>query len=385
MMARATLDGGIEEVLTPEQKLSQFQEVVTASGGTPTETVTAQTFGAEYPTALIYDQYGNPKTVFTSGPNAGRTAEGELVIQGEAPAGGGIAGQGGGTSTGGGGNTQMEDAYQRLYDEFTKLGLGSLVADSKALLMNATNISAMPSALRETQAYKVRFSANDARIKAGLSALSPAEYLAKENAYQNLMRNYGLPTSYYTPGTYGKQEGFDKLIANDVSSTELEDRILTAQDRVLNAPPGVLESIKAYYPEITNADMLAYTLNPENALSSIKRKVTTAEIGGAAAMAKQALGKTQASALQAAGVTSALAQQGFMNTAQQQQLTKTLPGDVSGAVTQEELVNAQFNVDPLALAKTRKVAGTRAAEYQGGGQYVTGQAGVTGIGSAPQV
>lgn len=382
-MARQALDGGSATVLTPEEKLTQFQEVVTTAGGTPTETVTAQTFGAEYPTARIYDRNGTLKTVFTSGPNAGRTAEGELVIQGEAPVGGGIAGQGGGdqvpTDAG------MQDAYQRLYDEFNKIGLGALVAEGKELLMSATNPAAMPSALRETKAYKTRFSANDARIKAGLSALSPAEYLAKENAYQNLMRNYGLPTSYYTPGTYGKQEGFDKLIANDVSATELENRILVAQDRVLNAPPGVLESIKTYYPEITNADILAYTLNPENALSSIQRKVTTAEIGGAALAGKQKLGFEQAQKLEQAGITGAEAQTGFMNTAQQQQLTQKLPGDVSGAVTQEELVNAQFNLSPEALAKTRKVAGTRAAEYQGGGQYVTSQAGVTGIGAAPQV
>lgn len=381
-MARATLDGGSDAVLTPEQKLNQFQEVVTTAGGTPTESVTTQTFGAEYPTAKIYDRYGNLQTVFTSGPNAGRTAEGELVIQGEAPVGGGIAGQGGGNVPA---NTGMQDAYQRLYDEFNKIGLGALVADGKALLMNATNPAAMPMALRESSAYKTRFAANDARIKAGLTALSPAEYLAKENQYQNIMRNYGLPASYYATGTYGKQEGFEKLIANDVSALELEDRILTAQDRVLNAPPTVLESLKVYYPEITNADILAYTINPENALSAIKRKVTTAEIGGAALAAKQNLGFGQATALQQAGITGDVAKTGFLNTAAQQQFTQNLPGDVSGAVTQEELVNAQFGMSPEALAKTRKVAATRAAEYQGGGQYVTSQAGVTGIGAAPQV
>jgi len=177
---------------------------------------------------------------------------------------------------------EMQDAYQRLYDEFNAIGLGALVENGKDLLMKATSVSAMPDALRNTQSYKDRFSANDARIKAGLSALSPAAYLAKEDAYQNLMRNYGLPASYYTPGLYGKQEGFDKLLAADVSAVELEDRIATAQQRVLNANPEVTTALKQFYPDITNADILAYSLDPKNAIQNIKRKVTAAEIGGAA-------------------------------------------------------------------------------------------------------
>jgi hypothetical protein len=200
----------------------------------------------------------------------------------------------------------MSDAYQRLFDEFSALGLGALVEDGKDLLMKATSISQMPEALRNTKAYMTRFSANDARIKAGLSALSPAEYLAKEDAYQNLMRNYGLPASYYTPGLYGKQEGFDTLLANDVSAVELEDRISTAQQRVLNANPEVTAALRQFYPDITNGDILAYSLNPKNGLKDIQRKVTAAEIGGAAMTPKDASGKqilstSQARAMQLAG------------------------------------------------------------------------------------
>lgn len=193
-----------------------------------------------------------------------------------------IAGDSGG---GGGGEDSSEkaDAYQRLFDEFNAIGLGALVADAKDLLMKATSISAMPDALRNTSAYQTRFSANADRIKAGLKALSPAEYLAKEDAYQNVMRQYGLPKSYYTTGQYGKQEGFDKLLANDVSAVELEDRIATAQQRVLNSNPEVLKAIKDFYGDsVTNGDILAYALDPSKAIQDIKKKVATAEIQSAA-------------------------------------------------------------------------------------------------------
>lgn len=180
-------------------------------------------------------------------------------------------------------DTEREDAYQKLYDEFNAIGLGALVADAKDLIMKATSIANMPDALRSSQAYRTRFSANDSRIAKGLSALSPAQYLAKEDAYQNLMRNYGLPASYYTVGQYGKQEGFDKLLANDVSAVELEDRISTAQKRVLNANPEVLNAIKSFYGDsVTNGDILGYVLDPTKGLADIKKKVTAAEIQGAA-------------------------------------------------------------------------------------------------------
>jgi hypothetical protein len=109
----------------------------------------------------------------------------------------------------------------------------------------------------------------------------------------------------------GRQEGFEKFLANDVSAAELEDRVLTAQSRVMNANPEVLASLKQFYPGISNGDILAYTLDPEKALTDIKRKVTAAEIGGAAMQAGLQAGVTRAEELGAAGVTKQQAQQGF--------------------------------------------------------------------------
>lgn len=130
---------------------------------------------------------------------------------------------------------------------------------------------------------------------------------------------------------------------------------------------------------------MAFVLAPEIATPVIEQKAKAIQIGGAAFQASQKIAGEQAMQLAAAGVTGAQAQQGFGNIAQQQQLTQALPGDISGSVTNEELINAQFGMSPEALAKARKVAGTRAAEFQQGGQFVAGQGGVTGLGSAPQV
>ena len=210
-----------------------------------------------------------------------------------------------------------QSAYDILYNEFSKYGLGALVEDVKYLLQSNVSPSQFALELQNTKAYKQRFSANEDRIKAGLSALTPKEYIDLEDQYQNIMRNYGLPATYYTKDTTGKQSGFDKFIAGDVSAPELEDRILTAQERVLKSNPEVLTALKTFYGDsITNGDILAYALDPSKALTDIKRKVTAAEIGGAAlAQNLQAQGTT-AEALAAQGITKAQAQQGYTNVAE---------------------------------------------------------------------
>jgi len=206
---------------------------------------------------------------------------------------------------------ERQSAYDLLLQQFNQYGLGSLVEPLKGLITSGASPAEFTIKLRDTDAYKKRFAANAARVQKGLSAISEAEYLGLEDQYQSIMRNYGLPESYYARGEMGTQEGFNKFIANDVSAAELEDRVMTAQNRVINANPEVLASLRAFYPDINNADILAYTLDPTKGLDAIKRKVTAAEIGGAATQAGLKTGVTRAEELTAAGITKQQAQQGF--------------------------------------------------------------------------
>ena len=211
---------------------------------------------------------------------------------------------------------ERQSAYDLLYSQFKQYGLETLVEPLKGLITGGASPSEFTIKLRETPAYQKRFAANAQRIQKGLTAVSEAEYLSLEDQYQNIMRNYGLPPEYYTRGDMGVQEGFNKFIANDVSAKELEDRVLTAQQRVLNSNPEVLASLKAFYPDITNGDILAYTLDPTKGLTDIKRKVTAAEIGGAATQAGLGLTGMRAAELGAAGITKEEAQKGFQTVAE---------------------------------------------------------------------
>ena len=211
---------------------------------------------------------------------------------------------------------ERQSAYDLLYSQFNQYGLGGLVEEVKGLITQNVPASELAIRLTQTPAYQQRFSANQARIASGLRALTPAEYIGLEDQYQNIMRNYGLPASYYMKDSTGKQPGFDKFLAGDVSAAELEDRIMTAQNRVINANPEVANALKQFYPDITNGDILAYTLDPTQGLEAIKRKVTAAEIGGAAMAQGLGTSASRAEELARYGVTKQQAQQGFEAVAQ---------------------------------------------------------------------
>ena len=209
-----------------------------------------------------------------------------------------------------------KSAYDLLLSEFDKYGLGALVTPLKSLIEEGVSPSEFTLRLRETDAYKKRFAANAQRVAKGLRALSEAEYIGTEDQYQDVMRRYGMPESYYTKGEMGIQSGFEKFLAGDVSAVELEDRIQTAQNRVVNSNPEVAKALKEFYPGISNGDILAYVLDPTNAIEQIKRKVTAAEIGGAAIQSGLKTGMTRAEELAAAGITKQQAQQGFQTIAE---------------------------------------------------------------------
>lgn len=203
-----------------------------------------------------------------------------------------------------------QSAYDLLYEQFNKYGLGALVNDIKGLIMSGAPKSEYTMRLRESDTYKKRFAGNAARVAKGLQALDEATYVDMEDQYQNVMRNYGLPADYWQKDSLGTQKGFIDLIANDVSATELEKRVLTAQDFMDKGPKAYVDAIKKFYPEIDRGDLLAYVLDPNNALPKIQAKIGAAKIGGEYLNAGLTADQKRAEELQRLGITSEQARQG---------------------------------------------------------------------------
>jgi len=265
-------------------------------------------------------------------------------------------------------SSAKKSAYDLLYQQFNDLGIGGLVPELKTFIEEGVSPSEFTLRLRGTEAYKKRFAGNAQRIAKGLRALSEAEYIGLEDQYQNVMRQYGLPESYYTRGEMGRQEGFEKFIAGDVSASELEDRISTAQKRVLNANPEVAQALKTFYPGISNGDILAYTLDPTKAIEDIKRKVTAAEIGGAAARAGLTTNVSDAEYLRNYGVTKEQADQGYGVIAgglQRGSQLASMYGEnpYTQATAEQEIFNVPGAVE--ARKQRQKITGLEKATFSG--------------------
>jgi hypothetical protein len=266
---------------------------------------------------------------------------------------------------------QGQSAYSLLFSEFDRYGLGALVTPLQDFIVEGLSPAEFTLRLRQTDAYKKRFAANTQRINRGLRALSEAEYIGLEDQYQSVMRNYGLPASYYARGDMGVQQGFEKFISGDVSAAELEDRIQTAQNRVINAAPEVSKALREFYPDITNGDILAYALDPDQALTNIRRKVTAAEIGAGAMQAGLATGLARAEELGRFGVTGEQARQGYQTIADilpsatklSEIYSKQGMGPYNQAVAEQEV----FGISGAATAaqKRRKLSELETAQFSG--------------------
>jgi len=203
-----------------------------------------------------------------------------------------------------------QSAYDLLYSQFKQYGLEALVEPLKGLVVSGASPAEFTIKLRETDAYKKRFAGNAARIQKGLRALDEAEYVALEDQYQNVMRNYGLPASYYSKDAMGTQQGFTNLIAGNVSAAELENRVQQATDILDKGPKEYMDSIQQFYPGVGRSDLLAYVLDPEQALTKIQSKLGAAKIGGEYLRAGLTADAARAEELQRQGVTAEAARQG---------------------------------------------------------------------------
>lgn len=163
--------------------------------------------------------------------------------------------------------------------------------------------------MRNLGVYKARFAGNEALVKAGKNALSEYDYLQQENAYDEYFKAYGV-------GNLSTRAQKATLIGNSVSALEVDKRLNLAVKRVQGSDPEILKQLKAYYPTITDKDLVSYFLNPEATRIDLERKVTASEISSAA-VGQGFKSGTALSALELAdyGVDRAAALEGYANVA----------------------------------------------------------------------
>ena len=245
-------------------------------------------------------------------------------------------------------NSRM-GVYASMAERFNRYGLTALANKIKDLAIKGASEATITLELQDTPEYQERFAANAARIKKGLTALTPSVYVNTEDAYRQVLRAYGLKQ-------FDNDAYIQQFISNDMSPTEFSNRVVTAVQRVQNSDPAILKQLTQYYGVGKN-DLVAYVLDPEQQFQEIERRVAAAEIGVAAGRQGLEAGQDVARQLAAQGVTKQEAEQGYATIASRLPAAEKLSdiyGGTMDAYRQSEAEQDVFN--SLASAQRKREA-----------------------------
>ena len=249
----------------------------------------------------------------------------------------------------------------------------ALLQDVKTALADrritgASTIDDIGIQLRESEAFRRRFGANEARRAANKPAYSVSQYLQLESSYRQVLNAAGMPKDFYTDRT-----DIESFITNDISPDEVQYRVQQGYAAVKNADPAVVNELKTLYG-LDEGTLAAYFIDPTKTKDAVVRSARAAEV--AAQARKQAdigLTRTQAEELVLGGVTEQQAQQAFSDVRSLQELTRPTAGEQ--ALTQEDLIQGVTGINAAAQQRVAKTARRRQATLQGGGQVGLGTVG----------
>jgi hypothetical protein len=252
----------------------------------------------------------------------------------------------------------QRNAYAAVMDMLTQFGLESLAPKILGYVQQGFDSSTIGYELQQTSEWKTRFAANDARVKAGLPVLSPAEYIATERSYRQIMQSAGVPV-----GFYDQTSDFQKFLEQDVSPQEVQSRVQSATDFINRGDPQELAMMRQFY---TDGDMIAFALDPKRAAPLVGKAFDAATIAGQAAGQGLSVDKGLAESLAGQGVNRQQAQQGFSLIASEQPNANKLAA-ISGenGFTTEDLVKETFQSSSEIAQRRQKLASQERGRFNG--------------------
>lgn len=261
-----------------------------------------------------------------------------------------------------------------LDDYLRRLGLSDLSTWAKNALINGASEAEIMVDIENQPAFKQRFWMIEARRKAGLPEFSPAQVLDYEATASEMAKAFGITIT---------QQQVGELIANDVSVAELEDRVGIAASAVFQVPPEVRSELQRFYG-IGTGDLTEYWLDPKKKAPELQRRFAAAQIAGEAQRTgfDEQLSAAQAESLFEAGMDVQSARQAFGQLVQADELFEAV--DVTeqdiGLEGQLRLITGDTDV----AQEVQRRGERRAARFQEGGGFATGEEGLAGLGSANQ-
>lgn len=250
------------------------------------------------------------------------------------------------------------DAFMAVNALFKNFGLESLAGKIFDYVKNGNSADTISVLLQDSPEYKQRFAGNEARKKAGLAVLSPAEYLATEAAYRQVVTQAGLPQ-----GFWDTNKDFADLIGKNVSPTEVQARVDMAVRATTLADDNVKQALKQM--GLSQGDMVAYWLDKEKSLPILKQAQEVAQIGAQALSQRLSFDQQYARSLAQRGITGEQAAQGYSAIANELENMSTLGSIYGERWNQRSSEEAMFEGNAQALSHKRRLASQERGAFSG--------------------
>lgn len=250
------------------------------------------------------------------------------------------------------------DAFLALKTVFKDFGLESLAGKIYDYVKNGYSADTISILLQDTDEYKKRFAANEARRKAGLSVLSPAEYIATENSYRQIMKQSGLPK-----GFYDSNDDFTGFLTGDMSPTELQSRVELATQASVLANSSYKQALQQM--GIGQGEIAAYFLDQGKAMPFIQKAAAQAAIGAEALQRGLQFDQKYAEDLATSGISREQAAQAYARIGDEFSTMSTLGQIYGGGWSQREAEEDVFRGGNAASEKRKKLTATERGNFSG--------------------
>jgi hypothetical protein len=255
-----------------------------------------------------------------------------------------------------------------------RYGLQSLTSWASDAIIRGLSSEEIELQLRDRVEFKSRFPSIAAREAAGLPPLSVDEYLTYETAASQLANAFGITIT---------RDQVNAALAQDISVAELEDRASMAAIAVYQSRPEFREQLQRLYG-VTTGDLVSYWLDPKTTAQDLQRRFAVSQIAAEAQTSgfRSNLTAAQGTQLFEAGLTGEQARAGFGELVSAEELFESVDQTETDIDIESQLSLLTGNEE---LAQTVERRGAkRAAKFQEGGGFSTGETGIRGLGSANQ-
>lgn len=251
------------------------------------------------------------------------------------------------------------DAAAALVDLFTSYGLGTLAGKIVGYIREGWGGATISVMLQETPEYKKRFVANDARRKAGLPALSPAEYISTERTYRQILSAAGMPR-----GFYDQPSDFQKWLERDVSPQEISGRVEVATRLANNADPSLREELRRR--GLGPGELTAYFLDQNRALPVLEKLEKALNVSASARRQGFVLDGAKADSFVDKGLSAEQVGTGYAAINEFQQDTKDLASIDHTTYSLADAEAEVFDQNAGAKKKRTRLASNERARFSGG-------------------